>query len=90
MERVITLHNRNGLTARFTNYGARWLAMLVPDRQGNLEDVLLGFDDLVSYKKAREQYYGATVGRVCGRIRQHPIICMVVLKDFIVAVGILQ
>lgn len=69
MERVITLHNRNGLTARFTNYGARWLAMLVPDRQGNLEDVLLGFDDLVSYKKAREQYYGATVGRVCGRIR---------------------
>ena len=69
MERVITLHNRNGLTARFTNYGARWLATLVPDRQGNLEDVLLGFDDLVSYKKAREQYYGATVGRVCGRIR---------------------
>ena len=45
MERVITLCNRNGLMARFTNYGARWLAMLVPDRQRNLEDVLLGFDD---------------------------------------------
>nr|WP_128809657.1 aldose epimerase family protein [Bacteroides rodentium] len=69
MERVITLCNRNGLMARFTNYGARWLAMLVPDRQGNLEDVLLGFDDLTGYKNAREQYYGATIGRVCGRIK---------------------
>lgn len=69
MERVITLGNRNGLTARFTNYGARWLTMLVPDRQGHLDDVLLGFDDLAGYKKAREQYYGAIVGRVCGRIR---------------------
>lgn len=69
MERVITLCNRNGLMARFTNYGARWLAMFVPDRQGNLEDVLLGFDDLASYKEAHEQYYGAIVGRVCGRIR---------------------
>lgn len=69
MEQVITLHNHNGLMARFTTYGARWLAMFVPDRQGRLEDVLLGFDNLASYKKAHEQYYGAIVGRVCGRIR---------------------
>lgn len=68
MERIITLRNRNGLTARFTAYGARWLSMYTPDRQGCFEDVLLGFDDVAGYKKAHEQYYGAIVGRVCGRI----------------------
>ncbi len=65
---LITLRNRNGLTAQFTSYGARWVSMWVPDRRGHMEDVVLGFDTLQEYRAAQEQYHGAIVGRVCGRI----------------------
>lgn len=65
---LITLQNANGLIAQFTPYGARWVSMWVPDRQGRLEDIVLGFDTLSGYRSAREQYHGAIVGRVCGRI----------------------
>ena len=68
-ELMITLRNTNGLVARFSTYGARWLDMFVPDRNGCFEDILLGFSDLSDYKCASEQYYGAIVGRVCGRIK---------------------
>lgn len=60
--------NSNGLIARFSSYGARWLSMEIPDRFGNFDDVLLGFNDINDYKSAEEKYYGAIVGRVCGRI----------------------
>lgn len=66
---VIVLKNAHGLAARFSTYGARWLDMWVPDRNGCLEDVLLGFSHLSAYESASEQYYGAIVGRVCGRIK---------------------
>ncbi|MCD8042383.1 MAG: galactose mutarotase [Tannerellaceae bacterium] len=65
---LITLVNRNGCKASFTNYGARWVGMETPDRNGQFEDVLLGFDTLAGYIQAGEQYHGAIVGRVCGRI----------------------
>lgn len=65
---LITLRNTNGLTARFTSYGARWVGMQVPDRNGRPGDVVLGFDTLAGYKSAAEKYHGAIVGRVCGRM----------------------
>lgn len=65
---LITLKNRNGLVAQFTNYGARWVSMWTPDRNGCMGDIVLGFDTLDGYLKAGEQYHGAIVGRVCGRI----------------------
>lgn len=65
---TIKLKNSNGLSAKFSSYGARWLSMEVPDRYGNFDDVLLGFNDISTYGKAEEKYYGAMVGRVCGRI----------------------
>lgn len=68
-EEFITLSNGNGLTASFASYGARWTSMCVPDNKGHLADVLLGFDTIDDYKYAFEQYHGAVVGRVCGRIR---------------------
>lgn len=49
---LITLRNRNGLVAQFTNYGARWVSMWTPDRNGNLSDVILGFDTIDGYLKA--------------------------------------
>lgn len=65
---LITLRNRQGLAAQFTPYGARWVSMWVPDRNGCLGDVLLGFDTLKGYRSAAEKYHGAIVGRVCGRM----------------------
>lgn len=64
----ITLQNSNGLSARFTPYGARWAGMIIPDKVGFNNDVILGFDTLSGYKDAGEQYHGSIVGRVCGRI----------------------
>lgn len=68
--RLVTLKNKNGLIAQFTNYGARWVSMWVPDARGEFDDVLLGFDTLAGYINAGEKYHGAMVGRVCGRINQ--------------------
>lgn len=68
--RLITLQNKNGLIAQFTNYGARWVSMWIPDQQGKFDDVILGFDTLNGYINAGEQYHGAIVGRVCGRINR--------------------
>ena len=67
--RFITLSNVNGLTATFASYGARWVSMYVPDSEGLWADVILGFDTIEGYEHATEQYHGAVVGRVCGRIR---------------------
>lgn len=65
---LVTLRNRNGLVAQFTNYGARWVSMWTPDRDGCLSDIVLGFDTIDGYRTAGERYHGAIVGRVCGRI----------------------
>lgn len=65
---IIQLVNSKGLIAKFSSYGARWLSMVVPDRNGVFDDVLLGFNNISTYAEAEEKYYGAIVGRVCGRI----------------------
>ena len=66
--KLFTLRNKSGCVAQFTNYGARWLCMWVPDRNGKWDDVILGFDNIKDYLTAKEKYHGAVVGRVCGRI----------------------
>lgn len=64
---VYTLANSKGLRARITNYGATLVSLYVPDRNGNLGDVALGFDDLQGYV-GHTAYMGATVGRYANRI----------------------
>jgi aldose 1-epimerase len=65
---LYTLVNANGLVLRVTNFGATVTHLEVPDRDGKLADVVLGFDDVDSYE-ARGPYFGCTVGRVANRIR---------------------
>lgn len=62
--RLITLRNKAGAEASFTNYGARWVDMALCDGTR----AVLGFDSLDGYITAGEQFHGAAVGRVCGRI----------------------
>ena len=64
-----TLTNKNGMTARVTNYGGRIMSLLVPDRNGKLQDVVLGFDQQEDY--LRENHlsdFGAAIGRYANRI----------------------
>ena len=65
--RLYELANANGLRAGVMDYGAILVSLEVPDREGNLADIALGFDDLDSYVK-RNPLFGATVGRYANRI----------------------
>lgn len=64
---LYTLTNTNGMTAKVMTYGAILTELDVPDRDGKLGDVVLGFDNLKDYL-AGHPYFGATVGRVANRI----------------------
>jgi aldose 1-epimerase len=55
------------LTVKVMTYGATITAIETPDRNGKVEDVVLGFDDLAGYL-GTHPYFGSTVGRVANRI----------------------
>jgi aldose 1-epimerase len=63
----ICLRTADGIEARVITWGAALQALLVPDRKGDIADVVLGFDDLAGYT-VRGRYFGATVGRYANRI----------------------
>src|SRR5579862_6575983 len=58
-----TLTNKNAVKAKVITYGAILTELYVPDKDGKLTDVVLGFDDLKGYL-GDHPYFGATVGRV--------------------------
>lgn len=62
-----TLTNRNGLEARIMTYGGILVSLRIPDRQGALADVVLGFDSLAPYL-SEHPYFGALIGRYANRI----------------------
>ena len=64
---LFTLKNANGLAAKITNYGAIVTELHVPDRNGGLADVVLGFDNLAQYLQGHP-CFGCTIGRVANRI----------------------
>lgn len=58
-----------GLTAAVTDYGAALVRLLVPDKNGVLADVVLGYDDCNGYRTANGAALGATVGRNANRLK---------------------
>lgn len=62
-----TMENAHGLYAELLDYGAALRALFVPDRDGILRDVVLGYDDLAGYT-GKPSFYGATIGRFGNRI----------------------
>jgi aldose 1-epimerase len=66
---LYTLTNRKGAEAAITNYGGIVVLLRVPDRKGNLADVVLGYDDLDGYIHDKA-YFGALIGRYGNRIAQ--------------------
>lgn len=64
---AFTLINDNGMSATILNFGATIQSIVVPDRKGVPTDVVLGYDDIISYENGT-CYYGATIGRYANRI----------------------
>jgi len=62
-----TLSNKNGIELKVITYGGIITNLKIPDRNGNFEDVVLGFDSLDSYVK-ESPYFGAIIGRYGNRI----------------------
>ena len=58
-----------GVTQRFSQFGAILVKLCVPDRDGRLTDVVLGYDDLAGYE-VNGCFFGATIGRSGNRIAQ--------------------
>lgn len=65
---LFILRNKNHVEATFTNYGARILSFQIPDKSGNLTDVVVGFGSIEAYQQSTERYFGATIGRYGNRI----------------------
>lgn len=62
-----TLTNSAGMSARIINYGAILVNLLVPDKNGKVDDVVLGFDTLEGYF-GNGSFFGATIGPSANRI----------------------
>jgi aldose 1-epimerase len=64
---LYTLTNKNGMSVSIMDYGATITRIRVPDRDGKIDDVVLGFDKFTPYLSMKD-YFGATIGRYANRI----------------------
>jgi aldose 1-epimerase len=64
---IYTLRNRHGMEARIMTYGGIVESLKVPDRNGRLDDVVLGYDNLAGYL-TNSPFFGALIGRYGNRI----------------------
>ena len=71
---LYTLTNANGMEVDITNFGGRIVSIMVPDKDGNFQDVVLGFDKVENYFPQNNQTdYGSAIGRYANRINQGQI-----------------
>ena len=68
--KLYTLTNENGMEVCITNYGGRVVSLVVPDKDGNPTDVVLGYDNIAQYADTLNSPsdYGSSVGRYANRI----------------------
>ena len=65
---LYVLKNAGGVEAAITNFGGRVVALVVPDKNGVMTDITLGYDSLNHYRTRSETYFGALIGRYGNRI----------------------
>ena len=65
--RLFTIQNDKGMEIKVSDYGATLVQVRVPDKEGRLLDVVLGYDDVQGYE-AGNAFFGATIGRVANLI----------------------
>ena len=70
---LYTLRSNSGMEVCITNYGGRVVSIMVPDRDGNMKDVVLGYDNVAQYADSENSPsdYGASIGRYANRISKH-------------------
>lgn len=64
---IFELVNDNGVTIKATNYGGKVISLVVPDRNGAMHDIVLGYDTLTNYRHGNP-FFGAIIGRFANRI----------------------
>ncbi len=64
---LYTLTNKNGMEVCITNFGARLVSIMVPDKNGNMQDVLVGFTNITDYS-TKPSDFGASIGQYANRI----------------------
>ena len=65
---LYTLFNKKGMSVDITNYGAKIIRLMVPDKNSKFDDVVLSFDTLEEVME-KEIYFGAICGRFANRIK---------------------
>lgn len=65
---LYALKNKNGIEAAFSNYGQRLVSLMVPDKNGKMEDIVLGYSSLDKYQEGNGGYFGSVIGRYGNRI----------------------
>ena len=69
--KLYTLKNKSGMEACITNFGGRVVSLWVPDRDGKMADIVLGYENIDRYvHNTGERFLGAAVGRVANRINE--------------------
>lgn len=71
--RLYTLKNKAGMEVCITNFGGRIVSVMVPDKDGKMQDVVLGFDSIADYLNIPSDF-GASIGRYANRIDQGRIV----------------
>lgn len=72
---LYVLRNAAGMEVCVTNYGGRIVSVMVPDKNGEMKDVVLGLDNITAYLPENNQTdFGASIGRYANRINQGKII----------------
>lgn len=66
--KMFEITNNKNVKATFTNYGARIVSLLVPDKTGKPTDVVAGYGSIEEYLKSPDPYFGPVVGRFGNRI----------------------
>lgn len=69
---LYVLKNKNGMEVCITNYGGRIVSIMVPDKNGEMKDVVLGFDSIGKYERIPSDF-GAAIGRYANRIKDGKI-----------------
>ena len=65
---LYVLKNQNGAEACVTNWGGRLVSVMVPDKNGKMTDVVLGYDNIQQYVDNPNNNYGGLIGRYGNRI----------------------
>lgn len=67
--KIYNLKNKHGMTAKISNYGGILMSLNVADKNGDFDDIVLGYDTIEEYvESGNEPYFGAIIGRYANRI----------------------